>query len=45
MSSATILYVLNDMVGRSKERSKRHTVVLAFGPGLSIEGVMLKKRL
>ena len=45
MSSATILYVLNDMIERKEEEEHQtSTLALAFGPGLSIEGILLKRK-
>lgn len=40
LSSATILFVLGDIVKR--RTAAKYTVGLGFGPGLSIEGILLK---
>lgn len=40
MSSATFLFVLDMM--RKNEKSKEWSIGLGFGPGLSLEGVLLK---
>jgi predicted naringenin-chalcone synthase len=39
MSSATLLYILNDIFERNINKT---TVALGFGPGLAIEGLVLK---
>lgn len=41
MSSATFLFVLEKLL--QKNNSKKWTVGVAFGPGLSIEGLILKR--
>lgn len=41
MSSATILFVLNKLL--EKNSSNKWTVGLGFGPGLSIEGILLRR--
>lgn len=41
MSSATFLFVLNDLI-KQPDR-KEWTVGLGFGPGLSVEGLLLKR--
>jgi len=41
ISSATFLYVLEDILNRSD--SKKNVIGLGFGPGLSIEGLMLQQ--
>lgn len=41
LSSATILYVLEDMLNR--QIPKTNIIGLGFGPGLSIEGLLLEK--
>ena len=40
MSSATFLFVLEHQ--RRRKRTHRHTIGLGFGPGLSMEGVLLR---
>lgn len=42
LSSATILYVLEDILNRPD--SKKNIISLGFGPGLSIEGLKLQKQ-
>ncbi|MGA8163987.1 MAG: type III polyketide synthase [Waddliaceae bacterium] len=41
MSSATFLYLLDHL--QQKENKKEWTIGMGFGPGLSIEGVLLKQ--
>jgi len=41
MSSATFLFVLKNLMGQKS--SKKWTVGVGFGPGLSVEGVLLKR--
>ncbi len=41
MSSGTLLFVLNHL--RACQPVGEHTVALAFGPGLSLEGLLLKR--
>ena len=41
MSSATILFVLKDLIERHSS-STEHVVAMAFGPGLTIESLLLK---
>ena len=43
MSSATIIFILEDIAKLKKEGkvSRKEVLSLAFGPGLSIEGVSL----
>ena len=40
MSSATFLYVLDDLIAQGTHGS--HAIGLEFGPGLSIEGILLR---
>jgi predicted naringenin-chalcone synthase len=45
MSSATVLFVLERLVNEARKRGSwraAHTAVMAFGPGLSVEGIRLK---
>lgn len=42
MSSATFLFVLNNLLKRKS--AKEFTVGLGFGPGLSVEGIVLRNR-
>lgn len=41
MSSATLVFVL-DRIRDNKEKADRWTPTIAFGPGLSIEGALLR---
>jgi predicted naringenin-chalcone synthase len=41
MSSATILFVLNELLHTSSPTAKERTVAMAFGPGLTIESAYL----
>lgn len=43
MSSATILFVLKDLLRRPQEFNNEHVLAMAFGPGLTIESGILKK--
>ncbi len=43
MSSATILFVLNELLGMPSESAEEQTVAMAFGPGLTIESAYLTK--
>lgn len=43
MSSATILFVLADLLDRSYESDEESVLAMAFGPGLTIESGLLKK--
>eukprot|EP00026_Physarum_polycephalum_P001079 Phypoly_transcript_01080.p1 GENE.Phypoly_transcript_01080~~Phypoly_transcript_01080.p1 ORF type:complete len:1118 (+),score=120.19 Phypoly_transcript_01080:154-3507(+) len=43
MSSATILFVLDDMRRAPALTRKEHIAGLAFGPGLSVEGMLFKR--
>jgi predicted naringenin-chalcone synthase len=42
MSSATFLFVLKELLERKS--SKEWTVGIAFGPGLSVEGILLRSK-
>jgi acyl transferase domain-containing protein/predicted naringenin-chalcone synthase/NADPH:quinone reductase-like Zn-dependent oxidoreductase/NAD(P)-dependent dehydrogenase (short-subunit alcohol dehydrogenase family) len=43
MSSCTVLFVMNHLAQRSKTSEIKENVIgLAFGPGLSVEGVLMK---
>ncbi len=42
MSSATILFVLNKMMAAGKQLSNTNLISFAFGPGLTVEGMVLK---
>jgi len=41
MSSPTFLFVLKEILNDAK--SKEHVIGLGFGPGLSVEGLLLKR--
>ncbi|MCW9707442.1 type III polyketide synthase [Aliifodinibius sp. 1BSP15-2V2] len=41
MSSATILFVLKELLDSTEENNKTTTLALAFGPGLTIESALL----
>lgn len=43
MSSATILFVLADLLEKTSEKDAESVLAMAFGPGLTIESAMLKK--
>ncbi len=44
MSSATVLFVLSELLERNNEnRSPKTTMAMAFGPGLTIESALLTK--
>ena len=43
MSSATILFVLKEMLAAPSEKNMDRTLAMAFGPGLTIETALLKK--
>jgi 3-hydroxy-3-methylglutaryl CoA synthase len=42
MSSATILFVLDDIIRRGEPRVGDHAVLMAFGPGLTMEASLLR---
>jgi predicted naringenin-chalcone synthase len=42
MSSATILFILEEVYKRRKESDLKNVISLAFGPGLAMEGMMFK---
>ena len=44
MSSATILFVLKEILEEPSEISKNRTLAMAFGPGLTIETALLRKQ-
>lgn len=43
MSSATILFVLQELMNQTSEKSEENTLVMAFGPGLTLESTLLTK--
>jgi len=43
MSSATILFVLKDLLSRPASKKKESVLAMAFGPGLTIESGLLQK--
>lgn len=43
MSSATILFVLNELLSAPANHSEEPTLAMAFGPGLTIESALLTK--
>lgn len=43
MSSATILFVLKELLAEPPSRKSEKTLAMAFGPGLTIESAMLTK--
>lgn len=43
MSSATILFVLKDLMDRKSKETEEKTLAMAFGPGLTLESVLLTK--
>lgn len=43
MSSATILFVLKEFLNQRPEKSEEKTLAMAFGPGLTLESVLLTK--
>lgn len=42
MSSATILFVLDEIIRQGKPQSGDHAVLMAFGPGLTMESCLLR---
>ncbi|TVR18450.1 MAG: type III polyketide synthase [Balneolaceae bacterium] len=42
MSSATVLFVLKDLLENAVSKKKNRTLAMAFGPGLTIEAALLK---
>lgn len=42
MSSATILFVLDEIIKQGKPQSGDHAVLMAFGPGLTMESCLLR---
>jgi len=43
MSSATILFVLKELLENSREHSASRTIAMAFGPGLTLESALLQR--
>lgn len=43
MSSATILFVLKELLSQASDQSRQKTLAMAFGPGLTIESALLTK--
>lgn len=43
MSSATILFVLKELLHQDSEKSEKKTLAMSFGPGLTLESVLLSK--
>jgi predicted naringenin-chalcone synthase len=43
MSSATILFVLKELLKTPSEKSENRTLAMAFGPGLTLESAVLKR--
>jgi predicted naringenin-chalcone synthase len=41
MSSATILFVLKELMDKPQPKPKNHTLAMAFGPGLTLEAAVL----
>lgn len=44
MSSATILFVLKELLNQPSEKTEEKTLAMAFGPGLTLESALLTKR-
>ncbi len=44
MSSATILFVLKELMNQSSELTEEKTLAMAFGPGLTLESALLTKQ-
>lgn len=44
MSSATILFVLKELLMQSSTKEENQTFAMAFGPGLTLESVLLTRR-
>lgn len=45
MSSATILFVLKELINQKSEKADEKTLVMAFGPGLTLESALLTKHI
>lgn len=43
MSSATILFVLKEILDQASEKSEKKTLAMSFGPGLTLESALLSK--
>lgn len=43
MSSATVLYVLKELLDQNLEAKNQRTLAMAFGPGLTLESALLTK--
>lgn len=43
MSSATVLFVLKELLELKSNNAHNHTLAMAFGPGLTIESALLRK--
>ena len=43
MSSATILFVLKELMNQSSKKKEEKTLAMAFGPGLTLESALLTK--
>ncbi|MDZ7718575.1 MAG: type III polyketide synthase [Balneolaceae bacterium] len=43
MSSATILFVLKELMNKNSEKKEEKTLAMAFGPGLTLESALLTK--
>lgn len=43
MSSATILFVLKELMNQKSEKPEEKTLAMAFGPGLTLESALLTK--
>lgn len=43
MSSATILFVLKELLGQKSGNSEKKTLAMSFGPGLTLESALLSK--
>jgi predicted naringenin-chalcone synthase len=41
-SSSTVLLVLEDILSRDQPRPGEYGVLMAFGPGLTMEGLLLR---
>ncbi|MDR9366362.1 MAG: type III polyketide synthase [Balneolaceae bacterium] len=45
MSSATILFVLKELMDQPSESDQEKTLAMAFGPGLTLESALLSKKI
>ena len=43
MSSATVLFVLKELLEQGNATQNRRTLAMAFGPGLTLESALLTK--